>query len=129
MRARYAMGPLLVAFPATLFLTSPALTSPVSPGPWLPNPGEYYTEFRAGSFSADTYHDPTGGRQSLARDSVVAQRSLLSYVELGWKKRLSFVLGVPLLSVTQRSHSVALTQTDTGLSDLLLGLRFKIMEG
>ena len=129
MSARPAMWPLLIAFPATLFISSSALASSLSPGPWLPNPGEYYTEFRAGSFSADTYQDPTGARQSLAPDSVVAQRSLLSYVELGWKKKLSFVLGVPALSVTKRSHSVALTNNDTGLSDLLLGLRFKIMEG
>ncbi len=114
-------------------------------GPWLPAPGEYYSSLQAGFFSADTYHDLQSHRTFLAFGGVEEQRSLLSYNEFGWKKGTSVIVGIPLESVTRRSSSPRcvsgcgtlaervvrgeVNRTDTGISDLQLGLRFKMAEG
>lgn len=127
MTARLATWPFLFVFPAMLFVFAPAMASSPTPQPWIPGPGEYYSEFRGGSFSTHSYHDDLGNRQDLG--IVVQQRSLISYNEIGWKKSLSMILGVPALSVTSRSESGPLVSNDTGLSDLLLGLRYKILGG
>ena len=94
-------------------------------GPWLPAPGEHYTELRGGVFSADSYHDNAGDRSSL--DGKWEERSILGTVELGWKKRLSVVMAAPFISVTRRDATGS--TTSTGLEDFLLGFRYGIHQG
>ncbi len=126
MSARAASSALILSLLAAFGLGRPAQA-----GPWLPAPGDYYSQLRGGLFSADTYHDANGNRADLG--GKWEERSLLSTTELGWKKRLSFVLGVQGLSATSRdsltSRSPEGSWTSTGLEDLLLGLRWGILQG
>jgi hypothetical protein len=124
MSARNAIRSVLIAAAIS------AAWSPIaSSGPWLPAPGEHYTDFRAGYFSAGDFHGSDGHRRYFARGGVQEQRSLLAYNELGWKKNASVILGIPAASVTRRSADGLLDRTSTGLSDLQLGLRIKMADG
>jgi hypothetical protein len=98
-------------------------------GPWLPAPGEFYSGFQTGFYSADTYHDSRGHRATLAFGGVEERRSLLSYNEIGWKKGASVVVGIPVVSITRLSAGREVNRTDTGISDVELGLRLKMAEG
>ena len=98
-------------------------------GPWLPAPGEFYSGFQTGFYSADTYHDARSHRANLAFGGVEERRSLLSYNEIGWKKSASVVVGIPVVSVTRLSAGREVNRTDTGISDIELGLRLKMAEG
>jgi hypothetical protein len=121
MRARNAAWCVLAAFCCW--------AGPARGGPWLPPPGNYHTDFTGGFFSADTYHDASGGRVPLAFGGVEERRSLLTYNEFGWKKSASLILGLPIESVTRRSAGGEVNRTDTGISDLQLGMRIKMAEG
>jgi hypothetical protein len=92
---------------------------------WSLAPGEYYSEIEAGRFVADTYYDAIGTRLTAA--SLTERRSLNTYNELGWKKGLSFVIGAPITSITDRAGT--LDHTQTGLGDLLVGFRHPILKG
>ncbi|HVP14681.1 MAG TPA: transporter [Terriglobales bacterium] len=94
-------------------------------GPWIPAPGEYYSELRGSLFSADTYDDQDGTRLQLG--GKWEQRSGQWSTELGWKKRLSFLFSVPFTSVTlQRDANPFYSATNTGLADVTLGMRFAL---
>jgi len=123
MRARNATWSFLAA--AAVFSGS----APAWGGPWLPAPGEYYSELQAGLFSADTYHDARSHRAVLALGGVEEARSLRSYNEIGWKKGASVILGIPAASVTRRSGRGEVSRTETGLADIQLGLRIRMAEG
>src|SRR5438045_2771277 len=71
-----------------------ALPAAAHAGPWIPAPGEYYAQFEADRAYADTYLDADGGRRPL--NAANERRSIDSYLELGWKKRLSFILAAPI---------------------------------
>ena len=120
MSARAASSALIL----TLLLVPTAFRS-AQAGPWLPAPGEYYAELRGGMFSTDSYHNDDGDR--LALPGKWEERSVRAVVELGWKKRVSFVMAAPFISATQRYETGTLTST--GLEDLLLGLRFGLRQG
>jgi hypothetical protein len=120
MSARAASSALILSL-----LIAPGLFRPAQAGAWLPAPGEYCTELRGGLFSADTYRNDAGDRVSLG--GKWEERSLLSTVELGWKKRLSFVLSAPVMSVTRQDAFGS--QTSTGLKDLTIGLRRSLHQG
>jgi hypothetical protein len=101
-------------------------------GPWSLAPGEYYTQFLGGWSSSDGYHDAVGGRRFLVKGGLLEERSLLSYTEMGWKKKVSFVLGIPLRSVTRRfgaAGNQASLPTTTGLADGLIGFRYRLANG
>jgi hypothetical protein len=117
--------------PALMFAAVAALTVSrvAAAGPWLPAPGEFYSEFRAGAFTADTWLNRDGERRALYGGGSEQLRSLASYNELGWKKNMSFVLGLPVVSVTRRDMPGMLEDNQTGMSDLRLGLRYKIADG
>lgn len=102
---------------------------PARGGPWLPPPGDYHSDFSGGFFSADSYHDASGNRAPLAFGGVEERRSILAYNEIGWKKSASIILGIPVESVTRRSAGGEVNRTDTGISDLQLGMRIKMAEG
>src|SRR2546425_9256683 len=93
-------------------------SAPAWGGPWVIAPGEFYSEFRAGLFSADTYHDLRSHRATLALGGVEEQRSLLSYNEIGWKKGASVIVGLPTVSVTRRTSGGQVDRTETGISDV-----------
>ncbi len=94
-------------------------------GPWLPAPGEHYAQFEAGRTFADTYLDADGGRQDLAAHSE--RRAIDSYIELGWKRKLSFVLAAPIVSQTHRVGTIS--ETATGLGDIHVGFRYGLWTG
>jgi hypothetical protein len=99
-------------------------------GPWSLAPGEFYSELRGGWFSADTYHAPDGGRLFLAGGGLWEQRSLTSHTEFGWKPRLNFVFGIPILSVSRTLDPDRRDLfTQTGLGDAQIGFRYKIFSG
>jgi hypothetical protein len=130
MTARNATWAVLVAALGCL-LAAPLCCPPAEAqgGPWLPAPGEFYSAFEAGFFSTDSYHRNDGEQVRLAFGGLLERRSLLSYNEIGWKKGASVILGIPVESVTRRSLLGEVNRTETGLSDLQLGLRFKVSEG
>jgi hypothetical protein len=94
--------------------------------PWVLSPGEYYSAIEAGYFSTGSFYGATGGRAPLAFGGLEQSRSLRSYNEFGWKKNTSFILGIPFTSVTRRSAGGEVNRTDTGISDLQLGLRIRM---
>lgn len=98
-------------------------------GAWTLAPGEYASTFRSGIYSADTYHDPNGDRAFLFGGGEQEQRSLLSFNELGWKKNLSFILGIPVSSVTRRQVSGPALPTATGFADALIGFKYRLANG
>ncbi len=124
MSVRHPMSIVLIAAVCSALFAGRAIS-----GPWLPAPGEYSTELRGSLFSADDFHNRLGHREQFATGGVLQQRTALSYTEFGWKKNVSAVLGIPAVSVTRRSGTGAPNNTQTGLSDLKFGLRFKLADG
>ena len=104
-------------------------TSFAQGGPWLPARGEYFSSLQASFYSANSFHGAGGHKAALAFGGYDEERSLLSYSEFGWKKGASVVLGIPVESVTRISAGGEVNRTDTGISDLQLGLRFKMADG
>lgn len=94
-------------------------------GPWALAPGEYYTELRGSFFSTGSFYDNDGNRMPV--DGLYEQRALTSLTELGWKKRWSVQMSLPVVSNTVRSGGGAITSS--GLSDLSLGLRWSLVNG
>jgi hypothetical protein len=96
---------------------------------WLPPPGDRYAEFRASHFGSGDFFDSSGVRRFFPGRGIFEARQLLAYNEIGWKERLSLVIALPARSVTLRSDALNTTRTATGLSDLILGARFRILSG
>jgi hypothetical protein len=120
MSARAASSALILSL-----LIAPGFFRSAQAGPWLPAPGEYYTELRGGLFTAKTYHDDAGDRVGLG--GTWEERSLLGTVELGWKKRLSVVMSAPFVSATSLRDGVSVTST--GIEDIHLGARLGLKQG
>lgn len=121
MRPRHLIA-LLAAVP--MLIASAALA-----GPWLPAPGDYYTEFRAGRIAGDMFYDDGGDSFAIPGGGEVEARRLVAYTELGWKDNLSFLVQVPAVSLTVRQRSPEFEATETGLADMVLGLRYRVIEG
>jgi hypothetical protein len=117
---------LLVPVLSTLLLVVPAGARRATAGAWSLAPGDWYSEFRAGVFTADSWHDENGTRSGLFGGGLVQQRSLISYNELGWKKHTSVVLAVPAQSLTRRDGIGRLDRTETGLGDATVGFRYRL---
>jgi hypothetical protein len=100
-------------------------------GAWSLAPGEYYTEIRGGWFSADDYHNQNGDKLFLTRGGLWEERKLVSYSEFGWKPRVSFILGIPIQSVTRRFEDTGVRPlpTQTGLGDGLIAFRYRLASG
>ena len=128
MRLRFALS--AVSF-ALLGLAGPSLTAQA--GPWSLAPGEYYSQFLAGWSSSDFYYDQQGGKRPLAGGGLWEERSLVSYSELGWKKHLNFILGIPAVSITrqfgQARQAINPVPTATGLGDALVGFKWRLANG
>ena len=106
-----------------------AVAVSASAGPWLPMPGEYYSEFTGSHESSNSFLDAQGNRSRLGFGTLSESRQLRFCNELGWKKAVSLVLVVPVTSVTLRSEAPFLNGTQTGLSDFQLGARLKLLGG
>src|SRR5262245_56556460 len=117
------------SFAAVLLVLVSVAPVSAGPGPWGLTPGQWYSEFRGSMFTADSWHTDEGDRIGLYGGGTVEQRTLLSYNELGWKKKTSFILGVPLESITRRESPGTFMRTETGLSDALIGFRYQISNG
>lgn len=117
-------------FVLSIVMSSLTAGSRVQAGAWTLAPGEFYTELRGGWFSADTYHLPDGGRHFLRGGGLWEERSLTSYSEFGWKPKLNFIFGIPLVSVSRRPDPDRRELfTQTGLGDAQIGLRYRILNG
>ncbi|HYM81647.1 MAG TPA: hypothetical protein VEY91_09590 [Candidatus Limnocylindria bacterium] len=121
MRRRTALSALWLA---ALVPAAPALA-----GPWGLQPGEWFSEFRSGVFTADSWHNDDGDRGPLFDGGVVEDRTLVAYNELGWRKRTSFLLAVPAKSITRRASTRPFERTETGLGDMRVGFRHHLANG
>jgi hypothetical protein len=124
MRARPFVVSVAAALAAVFVIPSFAIA-----GPWLPAPGEYFSQFTAGRYSADTYYNNDGDRASFK--GMTERRWLTSYSELGWKKSASFIFSVPVISVTNRAGRDFgfPSATQTGLGDLTVGIHYRLKDG
>jgi hypothetical protein len=118
----------------TRLLVLLAMSVPLAPAvargdAWVPQPGDYYSEFRVTHLSSDEFFDSTGTHLLNAGAATLEGRELVSYNEIGWKKHASLVFGLPGRSITLRSGPLGGTRTVTGLSDLTLGVRFPLIRG
>ncbi len=95
-------------------------------GPWSLAPGEYYTELSGSTFRTGSSFDNGGVRKYFPGEKQ--QTGLQSYTELGWTKRFSFQLSIPLVTNTARGAD-GIGVSNTGLGDLGLGLRYRITNG
>lgn len=102
---------------------------PCLAGPWLPAPGEYSSEFEASFRTVDTGYDDEGSRAPIPGGVSFESRSLASRNEIGWKKWMSIVLDLPAESISLDADAPALRGTSTGLSDLVLGFKIRLLEG
>lgn len=110
-----------------LLLALGAQGSPAHAGPWIPAPGEYYSELSGFRGVADTYYDAEGARFVMPGGTVFERRSLGTMTELGWKRRMSFIISAPVVSLTHRIEDFHRTQT--GLADILVGFRYALANG
>jgi hypothetical protein len=124
LRRSIAVASLAAATTAFLAVAAGASTLasydfPPLTGPWSLAPGEYYAELSGSSFQTSGAFDADGNRVGLG--SSLQRRAFASNVELGWKKTVSFQVGVPLVT---NSTSAAGGASQTGLEDFSVGLRW-----
>ncbi len=123
MRARAASFVALTAV-----LTSAAHPGPAAAGAWSLDRGEYYTEIQSSLYSTASYYDRDGHRTGIPapkiEDRAVAWRS-----QFGWKKRWNVLLGVTGRSVSGFEGVGAAFPSQSGLSDVELGLHWKLANG
>lgn len=113
-----------------VLLSMLALGAPaaVSADPWVIEPGDYFSEFRGSYLSTETFHDGFGERPPLPGGGTYEVRGIQNFTEMGWKKWGSFHLGVPVQSVT-RTIGSGLSATQTGIGDLLFGVKVRLSGG
>ena len=124
MRAPTAM--LWTVFALPLLLLTPARARA---GAWILAPGQRATELRTEAFTADSYHDLDGNRLPLHGGGLSERRALVMTSEFGWKPRMSVLLSVPAVNVVRRTGDGAFERAETGLGDLVFGLRRVIAGG
>jgi hypothetical protein len=119
MSARIALPTLVLAV-----LTALLPAAPAAAGPWGLPRGEWYANVEGSTFTSDTFHgDGIRSDTSL----VVQERALRTVVEVGWKKRMTLVFGLPVLSVTRRNPQIQ--GTATGFQDVQVGMRYALLQG
>jgi len=94
--------------------------------PWVLGRGEFQSDFLGSFYSTDTYHDDTGERPDLG--ATYETRRVANSTQLGWKKRWTVRFDVPFESNTYHESGTD-GMTQTGLSDLLLGVRYGLVDG
>ncbi|MGH7730360.1 MAG: hypothetical protein ACRENJ_03830 [Candidatus Eiseniibacteriota bacterium] len=119
MSARIALPTLVLAVVAAL-----ASAPPTVAGPWGLPSGDWYANLEGSTFTSDTFHGE-GFRSDTGL--IVQERALRTVVEVGWKKRMTLVFGLPVLSVTRRDARVQ--GTATGFQDVSVGMRYNLLDG
>ena len=119
MNARIALPTLVLAV-----LTALTMVRPAAAGPWGLPPGQWYANLEGSTFTANTFHGE-GFRADTGL--IVEERALRIAVEVGWKKRLTLLFGLPMLSVTRRDAQIQ--GTATGFQDVLVGMRYNLSDG
>ncbi len=93
-------------------------------GAWTVSPGEWYSEVSASRLYASSRFLADSRNAALPAQGRFQQFDAVSYSEIGWLKDLSFALAVPFSSRSVRRGSG--TETVSGLSDLEIGLRYRL---
>jgi len=115
-----------IVLPTLLLAVLAGATGPTeaAAGPWGLAPHEWFANLEGSTFTTSSFHLADGSRAGTGL--LVQQRALRLYSELGWKKNVSVVFGLPALSVTRRD--VQVEGTATGFQDVLLGLRYNLLD-
>jgi hypothetical protein len=98
-------------------------------GPWFLKPGEYATEIAGSWYSAYHYGDEDGTEHRLANGGEYEQRTGSWLTEMGWKKSMSVVFGLPFTSITRNPGDAMPLRTTTVLGNGLFGLKYKLANG
>ena len=115
---------LILAVGIGLFVVRPALA-----GPWSLKPGEYATDVSGSWYSAYHYGDENGDQRRLYGGGEYEQRTASWLTEMGWKKSMSVVFGLPFTSITRAPGDAVPLRTTTVLGDGLFGLKWKLANG
>ena len=99
-----------------------SLASAVWASPYALKPGEFYSELSGSLFSTDSYFNNADDKR-VGLGGTIEQRVLRSHSELGWKKRASVYLDLPIVSRTFAGNSGG-SATSTGLGDIGIGVRY-----
>ena len=110
----------------TLVLLGWAPTSDAN-SPWTLGVGEFYSEFLGSYYSSDTFHDDHGERPDLG--ATYETRSIRNSTQLGAWNRVTLRFDVPFESNSLVPDGGGEGNTQTGLSDLILGARYGLLEG
>jgi hypothetical protein len=119
MRARTAMFVLLAA------LAVPTFALDAAADPWTMGKGEWSSSLEGSVFSAPSFYAADKERHELGY--TTEQWMLRSSSELGWKRGMSVLIGLPAVSVTRTAGTAS--ASTSGLQDLLLGLKLKLKSG
>ena len=119
MSARLALPTLI-----STLITALTLAGPAAAGPWGLARGEWYANLEGSTFTANTFHGDGGRADS---GLIVEERAIRAVVEVGWKRHLTLIVGLPALSVTRRDARIQ--GTATGFQDVLVGMRYNLMNG
>ncbi|MCE9627565.1 MAG: hypothetical protein K8R56_06595 [Candidatus Eisenbacteria bacterium] len=115
------------SFAAAFAVASLSLAASAWASPYALKPGEFYSELSGNLFSTDTYFD-NANEKRVPLGGTLEQRALRFHNELGWKKRASVYLDVPIVSRTFVPATGG-SATSTGLGDIGLGVRYGMHMG
>ena len=107
-------------------MSFPLAASGFDGGGWTVHPGEWYSEISGARVYANSQFGPDGRNGAIPNGGRFQQYLLTSYSEIGWKKNVSFLMGIPFSNRTWRFYDD--TRTVTGLSELKLGFRVRLRE-
>lgn len=107
----------------------PLVVRPAHAGPWSLKPGEYATDVSGAWSSTYHYTDENGDEHRFPGGGTLERRSAQWLTELGWKKRTSFVLGIPFVSVTRQAGVGAALPTTSVLGDAVVGFKQSLADG
>ncbi len=96
--------------------------------PWALAPGEFFTRVDGSYGTSKSFFDADGERPPFAAGGSYDRRELRWATELGWKKRLSFRADLPFVNVS-RAFAPSVGSTATSLSDLEVGLKYRLIGG
>ncbi|MEO5616529.1 MAG: hypothetical protein ABIS67_02050 [Candidatus Eisenbacteria bacterium] len=115
-------GRLLLPLIVMLSCSAPALA--FEGGAWTVSPGEWYSEVSARRFYANSEFHADSRNGAIPGEGRFQEFQVASYNEIGWKKNISLMLGIPFITSTQRFGEKS--RTISGLSDARIGLRLRM---
>ncbi len=115
------------SFAAAFAVASLSLAASAWASPYALKPGEFYSELSGSLLSTDTYFS-NATEKRVPLGGTIEQRTLRSHTEMGWKKRASIVLDLPIVSRTFADNGGG-SITSTGLGDFGFGIRYGMHAG